>query len=201
MYISGDSACHIAEKVMRSLNECFGGGTSIPINYQTESSLLDDMKELSKDELKRAQEEKNKKAAVKCAQEVSKRCNGKPCMKTSIHSRLPFLQGHLNFFFDEEYMMKCCINASSVNLEKCAGSTDFKFVQHFFDSHYYLYDNGCEGIRDGCTENGDPMCKFHKNFEHTERLVNGWRSKPLKRVPPPVPDFTIVNLNRSTMVM
>ena len=67
MYISGDSACHIAEKVMRSLNECFGGGNSIPINYQTESSLLDDMKELSKDELKRVQEEKNKKAALKCA--------------------------------------------------------------------------------------------------------------------------------------
>ena len=90
-------------------------------------------------------------------------------------------------------MMKCCVNASSVNVEKCAGSTYFKFVQHFFDSHYYLYDNGCEGIRDGFTENGDPMCKFHKNFEHTERLVNGWRSKPLKRVPPPVPDYSSVD--------
>ena len=56
-----------------------------------------------------------------------------------------------------------------------------------------MYDNGCEGIRDGCTENGDPMCKFHKNFEHTEHLVNGWRSKLLKRVPPPVPDYSSVD--------
>ena len=119
---SGDSACHIAEKVMRSLNECFGGGTSVPINYQAESSLLDDIQELTKDELKRVQEEKAEKAAIKCAQAVSQRCNGKPCMKTSIHSRLPFFQDHLNFFVDEEYMMKCCVNASSANIEKCAGS-------------------------------------------------------------------------------
>ena len=178
---------------MRSLNECFGGGTSIPINYQAESSLLDDIQELTKDELKRVQEEKAEKAAIKCAQAVSQRCNGKPCMKTSIHSRLPFFQDHLNFFFDDEYMMKCCVNASSANIEKCAGSAYFKFVQQFFYSHYYLYDNGCEGIRDGCTENGDPMCKFHKNIEYTERLVNGWRSKHLKRVPPPVPDYSRVD--------
>lgn len=105
-----DSASHVAEKVMRSLNECLGGGSSIAV--PTEATLLDQLTEVSKDELKRIKEEQATKAAMSCAEAVKQRCNGKPCMKTSINSRLPYLESHLNFFFDEEFMMKCCANAS-----------------------------------------------------------------------------------------
>lgn len=96
----------------------------------------------------------------------------------------------MNFFFDGEYMMKCCVNASSSNVEKCAGVAYFKLIQEFFENHYYLYDNGCEGIRNGCSEKGGKMCKFHRNVEDQEHLTDGWRSKPLKRLPLPVPDYS-----------
>lgn len=39
--ISGDSATHVAEKVMRSLNECLGDGRSIPIQYGQDSILTE----------------------------------------------------------------------------------------------------------------------------------------------------------------
>lgn len=176
---------------MRSLNECLGDGRAIPVNYDTDSSILDSLNEVSKDALRRAQEKKMEKAAIDCARQVNLRFSGKSCMGTSIHSTLPAFENHLTFFFDEEYMHKCCLNSSSAtNLEKCAGSGYFNFIQTFFHCHYYLYDNGCEGIRNGCTEHGKQMCEFHQNIENTALLSNGWRGKAVQRVTPPVPDYS-----------
>lgn len=175
---------------MRSLNECLGDGRAIPVHYE-DSSVLDSLSELSKDELNKAKEKKMENAAIECAKQVSQRFSGKTCMGTSIHSRLPSFQKHLTFFFDEEYMQKCCTNASSPsNLEVCAGSAYFNFVHKFFHNHYYLYDNGCEGIRNGCTEQEKQMCEFHKNIENRALLSNRWRGRSVQRVPPPVPDYS-----------
>lgn len=91
---------------MRSLNECLGDGRAIAVRYD-DSSVLDSLSELSKDELKKAKEKKMENAAIECAKQVSQRFSGKTCMGTSIHSRLPSIQRHLTFFFDEEYMQKC----------------------------------------------------------------------------------------------
>ena len=175
---------------MRSLNECLGDGRAIAVRYD-DSSVLDSLSELSKDELKKAKEKKMENAAIECAKQVSQRFSGKTFMGTSIHSRLPSLQRHLTFVFDEEYMQKCCTNASSAsNLELCAGSAYFNFVHKFFHSHYYLYDNGCEGIRNGCIEQGKQMCQFHQNIENKALLSNCWRGESVQRVPPPVPDYS-----------
>ncbi len=176
---------------MRSLNECLGDGRAIPVQYDTDSSVLDSLKQGTRDELAKAQQERAANAAVKCAEHVSLRFNGKPCMGTSIHSRIPSFKKHLNFFFDEEYMLNCCTNASSpTNLEKCAGVGYFRFVQKFFSDHFYLYGNGCEGIRNGCTEQKRKMCEFHRNIENEALLLNGWRGKSVKRVLAPVPDYS-----------
>lgn len=86
--------------------------------------------------------------------------------------------------------MSKCLNANSTGmLSKCAGREYFKYVQTFFQDHYYVYDNGCEGIRNGCTEGKRDMCSFHKITENAEILENGWKGKPLARVPPSVPDY------------
>lgn len=60
IFLSGDSACHIAEKVMRSLNECLGDGRAIAVRYD-DSSVLDSLSELSKDELKKGKRKENGK--------------------------------------------------------------------------------------------------------------------------------------------
>lgn len=141
---------------MRSLNECLADGRSIPVKYDR-ASLLDgggesSLHDLMRDELQRVATEKDNRAAKLCAEEVKKRYDGKPCMGTSIHSFTPSYETHQQFFYDEEYMTKCLDAKTSSNRSQCAGSGYFRFVQHFFHSHYYLYDNGCEGIRNGCTE-------------------------------------------------
>lgn len=123
---------------MRSLNECLGDGRAIAVRYD-DSSVLDSLSELSKDELKKAKEKKMENAAIECAKQVSQRFSGKTCMGTSIHSRLPSLQRHLTFFFDEEYMQKCCTNASSAsNLELCAGSASTLYTNSFTATTIYM---------------------------------------------------------------
>ena len=62
MLCSGDSACHIAEKVMRSLDECLEDGQAIPVHYDTDTLILDNVKEGTRDELAKAQQQR----AVKC---------------------------------------------------------------------------------------------------------------------------------------
>lgn len=70
-----------------------------------------------------------------------------------------------NIFFHEDYMQKCCTNASSPsNLEICARSAYFNFVHKFLHYHYYLYDNGCEGIRNGCTKRGSKCVNISKTL-------------------------------------
>lgn len=101
--ISGDSATHVAEKVMRSLNECLGDGRSIPIQYGQDSILTEAGKaalyDISREEVNRLLSERSEKAAKKCAHDVSSRYDGKPCMGTSIHSRTPSYDLHHQFFF------------------------------------------------------------------------------------------------------
>ena len=190
MLCSGDSACHVAEKVMRSFNECLGDGRAIPVHYDTDTSILDNLKEGTRDELAKAQQQRAVNAAVKCAKQVSLRFKGQPCLGTSIHSRIPQFEKQFNFFFDEVYMLNCCMNASSsTNLEKCAEAGYFKFVQKFFLDHFYQYDNGCEGIRNVCTEQKRKMCKFHGKIENRTLLSNGWREKSVKRILTSVPDY------------
>ena len=56
------------------------------------------------------------------------------------------------------YMAKCA-SANSVSvLNNCAGQAYFKFVKEFFDVHYLLYDNGFEGIRNGCIAKNGKAC-------------------------------------------
>lgn len=181
---------------MRSLNECLGDGRAIPICYDRETLISSDgetcIQELSKDEVNRVKEERAVKASKQCASDVCQRYNGKPCLGTSIHARTPSYHIHHQFFFDENFMMKC-LNASSTSiLSSCAGSEYFKLLQGFFQSHYYVYDNGCEGIRNGCTEKHqqDTTCLFHKEKENQDLLQDGWRGKPVSRIPPPVPDYS-----------
>ena len=55
----------------------------------------------------------------------------------------------------------------------------------------YNNDNGFEGIRNGCTATqGKKQCTFHKEVENRSLLRDGWHGTPLKRVPPPVPDYS-----------
>jgi hypothetical protein len=179
---------------MRSLNECLGDGRSIPIEYAKDGFLSDInetcLHEPSKDEIIRVEREIAESAAKRCANEVSKRYEGKLCMGTSIHSRTPAYLEHHQFFFDEEFMAKCLNASSSSIVEQCAGSAYFRFVQSFFASHFYVYDNGCEGIRNGCTEGGSQMCYYHKKTESTEQIHDHWRCKPISRIIPPIPYYS-----------
>ena len=146
------------------------------------------MTELNNDELQRVQNKEEAKIAKGCAEEIKKRFQGKQCMGTCIHASNPIYEQHSNFFFDEFYMTKCA-NANSVSLlEKCAGQANYMFVREFFDLHYLLYDNGFEGIRNGCIAKNGQACTFHLSIENAEQLSNGWSGIPLERVPLPVPD-------------
>lgn len=141
---------------MRSLNEALGDGRSIKV---PSSSLLDEydnlkLKQLNRDEIQGLKAEEEEEIANKCALEIKNRFNGKRCMGTSIHSTVPFYDVDKKFFFDEEYMLKCCNSTSLTMLEQCAGKAYFSFVSKFFSDHYILYDNGFERIRNRC-ENED----------------------------------------------
>ena len=178
---------------MRSLNECLGDGRSIPIQYGEGSILTEDgrsaLRSISKDEVNRVQLERSENAAKKCAMDVSSRYDGKPCMGTSIHSTTPSYDLHRQFFFDDDFMSKCLNASSPTLLSNCAGEGYFRIVQTFFQDHYYVYDNGCEGIRNGCTEGNKDACTFHKSMENANTLNNGWKGKPLARVLPHVPQL------------
>ena len=179
---------------MRSLNECLGDGRSIPIPYgnhtiissKGEASLSD----LSKDELNKFKSERFHAAAKECAKSVKERIDGKKCMGTSIHALMP-QEDHRCFYFDEGFVTKCLNASSPASLATCAGSAYFAYVQEFYKDHFYLYDNGCEGIRNGCSEKDNAhTCDFHKRTENSSLLNDGWRGVPLKRLPPPVPDYS-----------
>ena len=178
---------------MRSLNECLGDGRSIPIPYDKDTIISSNgetrLLDLTKDELNKFKSERHMDAANECAKRVKERIDGKKCMGTSIHAFMP-QEDHRSFYIDEAFVTKCLNASSPVSLGTCAGSAYFTYVQDFYKDHYYLYDNGCEGIRSGCSEKDSAhICHFHKQTENTSLLNGGWKGVPLKRLPPPVPDY------------
>ena len=158
--------CMWLRKSCDSLNECLGDGRVIPVNY--EKSIFEHMEteglsELSNDEIERMQQEKEILAAKECAENVEKRFDGKSCMGTSIHARQPWYSNERKFFFDEQFLLKCAHASSATVLEQCAGKSYFNFLSKFFEEHYILYNNGFEGIRNGCAT-ADKQCSFHKTI-------------------------------------
>ena len=191
-YAPRDSSYHIVEKVMRSLNECLGDGRSIPVPC---TSIVDDdgkfkLAEQSNGDLKRSQTEQEEKISKDCANEIKKRFDGKGCMGTSIHAMTPWYDDYRKFFFDEKYMVKCATATSSAMLENCAGKGYYKFVRDFFEKHYFVFDNGFEGIRSGCQTKGGSICDFHDSIENSRVLLNGWSGIEVERIQPPVPDYS-----------
>lgn len=64
----------------------------------------------------------------------------------------------------------------------------FKLVQSFFASHFYTYDNSCEGIRNGCTEGEREICSYQK-MANRAQVREHWRSKPISHILPPIPYY------------
>ena len=138
-YAPHDSSSHIAEKVMRSLNECLGG-RSIPVKYK--KSVFEDLDssnlpELTSEMLHHLQNEREIDASKDCAEAVKRRCDGRPCMGTTIKSRVPWYDVHRKFFFDDEFMAKCAQASSAAVLEKFAGKEYYKFG--FFEVYGFFY--------------------------------------------------------------
>ena len=126
---------HIAEKVMRSLNELAGAGHTITIPSVPLTSLVSpgELMAMSKNEMKDLTDRKEKQEAEGCSKSVASLYNGKPSMGTSIHARVPnscFCDG---FFFHHEYMFKCnrAQTQSAKALNACPGSAYFKYQQKF----------------------------------------------------------------------
>ena len=94
---------------MRPLNEHAGAGYTIPIPSVPLTSLVSpgELMAMSKNEMKDLTDRKEKQEAEGCSESVASLYDGKPCMGTSIHARVPnscFCDG---FVFDHEYMFKC----------------------------------------------------------------------------------------------
>ena len=100
----------------------------------------------------------------------------------------PWYDDYPNFFFDEKYMAKCASVTSPAMLQTCAGKGYYKFVRSFFNKHYFVFDNGFEGIRNGCQGKHGRSCEFHAAIEHSKVLHNGWRGMEVGRIQAPVPD-------------
>ncbi|CAB4024913.1 Hypothetical predicted protein [Paramuricea clavata] len=79
-YKHGDSSTHVAERVMRSLNECLGNGRSIPIPYDKDTIISSNgetrLLDLTKDELNKFKSERHMDAANECAKRVKERIDG-----------------------------------------------------------------------------------------------------------------------------
>ena len=91
--------------------------------------------------MKDLMDRKKKQEAEGFSESVASLYDGKPCMGTSIHARVPnscFCDG---FFFDHEYMFKCntAQTQSAKALNACPGSAYFKYQQKFFEDHYRVY--------------------------------------------------------------
>ena len=123
---------------MRSLNEYSGAGHTISIpSLVSPGELL----AMSKNEMKDLIDSKKKQEAEGCSDSVASLYDGRPCMGTSIHARVPnscFCDG---FCFDREYMFKCntAQTQSAKALNACPGSAYFKYQQKFFEDHYRVY--------------------------------------------------------------
>lgn len=181
-YAPNDSRSHIAEQVMRSLNEATGDGRSILL---PKVPLFDGMYEnqicaLSQDEFNALERQRQEDMAKQCAEDVVKRYQGKRCLGTTIHALTPSYKIPDNFFFDDDFMRK--IHNSSPSMQRsCAGSGYYAIQLKFVKQHYIVYDGAIEGIRNGCYD-GEKMCTIHQ-----EVLGSEWRGLPVHRVPTPVP--------------
>ena len=99
-YAPNDSRTHIAEQVMRSLNEATGDGRSIPL---PKVPLFDGMSEdqicgLNQDEFNALERQHQEEIAKLCAKNVAKRYQGKRCLGTTIHALTPSYNTYDNFF-------------------------------------------------------------------------------------------------------
>ena len=90
-YAPGDSRVHIAEKVMRSLNEHAGAGHTIPIPSVPITNIVSpgEILTMKQDELNDVMTRKEQDEAYQCAKSVASLYDGAPCMGTSIHARVP----------------------------------------------------------------------------------------------------------------
>ena len=90
-YAPGDSRVHIAEKMMRSLNEHARAEHTIPIPSVPLTSLVSpgELMAMCKNEMKDLTDRKEKQEAEGCSESVASLYDGKSCMGTSIHARVP----------------------------------------------------------------------------------------------------------------
>ena len=105
-FAPNDSRSHIAEKVMHALNEHAGDGTSIPLPtvHLTELEsphVLLATSDCESEELRRKQE---REVALKCANRVAQRYQGKPSMRTDIHPA----------YLKREHLLKICFLISYI---------------------------------------------------------------------------------------
>lgn len=183
-YAPNDSRSHIAEQVMRSLNEATGDGRSIPVPKVPLFGGLnqDEVLSLTQDEFNALESKRQEEISKLCAKEIERRYRGKRCMGTSIHSRTPSYSQSANFFFDDVYMKKVH-DSSQAKQSSCAGSTYYFKQLQFVKDHYIVHDGAIEGIRNGCFD-GKKMCDVHQST-----LGCNWRGPPVHRVPAPVPCY------------
>ena len=86
---------------MKSLNEHISDGTAIDIpqfplaDEEEHGTLLN----LTLSELESLKDRRNELAAYHCAKNVASKYRGKPCMGTSIHSRVPEKECLMDSFF------------------------------------------------------------------------------------------------------
>lgn len=121
-------------------------------------------------DFKKAKEKQDIATAVGCAETVSDRYKGTPCMFTTINSRVADKQDvYQNFYFYQKYAKKVMSCSSEKALNKCAGKHYYKFLEEKFNIHYIRYKNGVEGIR---------------NINHNFRSP-----MEIQRIPAPVPNY------------
>ena len=181
-YAPNDSRSHIAEQVMRSLNEATGDGRSISIPNVPIFEGMDQEQvcSLTQDEFNALAAKRQEDIAKQCAQGVMRCYEGKKCLGTTIHSRCTSYKESDNFFFDDKYMKK--VHDSSPGMQSsCAGSFYYFQQLKFIEKHYIVFDGGIQGILNGCKE-GEKMCSVHQNI-----LGCKWRGPQVRRVPEPVP--------------
>ena len=132
---------------------------------------------MSKNEMKDLTDRKEKQEAEGCSESVASLHDGKPCVGTSIHARVPNACFCNGFFFDHEYMFKCNTvqTQSAKALDVCPGSAYFRYKQKFFEDHYRVYDDGIEGIRNACESDGQ-KCYFHAYVQNSKVLNADGRS-------------------------
>ena len=189
-YAPGDSRVHIAERVMRSLNKHAREGHTIPIRSIPLTNLVSagEILAMNQDEIDKLAEQKEEKEAYQCAKSVASLYQGKPCMGTSIHARVPN-SCCWDFLIMSIWLNVVWQSSSQKALDACAGSAYFKYQQEFFSGHYLVYDGCVEGIRNACQKKGK-KCHFHELIENTKQLAaDRWRDLPVERLDTPVPDY------------